>query len=495
VSIFDPAEVLVTENAAVRLTGAAKSFGAVRALAGVDLHVARGECLGLVGHNGAGKSTLMNILAGTIAPDQGRIEITGQDFTSSWSVRAAHAWGVRSVFQELSLCPNLSVSENARVAHPSIRGYGWRRRASKLLLDSLDAIFPGHGIGVDDIVGDLPIGKRQAIEIARAFTMADEPVDIVILDEPTSSLDTHAAEQLIRFVRAWVGGGKSCVLISHKLGEIFAAADRIVVMKDGRVVADRATKELDHGKLVAAMGQENAREAAIASIAEHGGGSAIRVSAAAEAVSLAFSANGGEIVGLAGLAGHGQTAMLLSIFEAARRRGGNVQVFGRVALVAGDRMADGVFPLWSIGRNVTICSLQSLLSRGFIDSDAEKRLADNWRSRMGIKTPNVANAILSLSGGNQQKALFARALASNADVVLMDDPMRGVDVGTKYEVYELIRDEAAKGRTFIWYTTEFEELHNCHRTYVFHNGAIVGELGTAQLSEDALLGYAFRESA
>src|SRR3954467_5697557 len=202
----------------VSLKGVAKSFGAVRALAGVDLAVGPGECLGLVGHNGAGKSTLMNVLAGTLPPDIGALENNAKDLAGCYSVTAAHRSGIRCVFQELSLCPNLTVAENTRIMHAALRGFGWRGRAAALIAGKLDEIFPGHGIDPSDIVSDLSIGRRQMVEVARAFTMTDAPLDPLILDEPTSSLDAETAGQLLAFVRRFVGFGKSCILISHLLG-------------------------------------------------------------------------------------------------------------------------------------------------------------------------------------------------------------------------------------------------------------------------------------
>src|SRR3984957_8660710 len=236
----------------VRLAGVEKHFGAVRALTGVDFAVDAGECVGLVGHNGAGKSTLMHVLAGTLTPDNGQI-IVGEP-RQGYSALLAQKLGIRCVFQELSLCPNLTVAENARVLHPGIAGWGWRKRAAALIGSKLDEIFPGHGISLDAVVGDLPIGKRQMIEVARAFTITKAPLHLVILDEPTSSLDSHTAAQLLTHVRRVVATGASCVLISHLLGEILEYSDRIVVMRDGAVAsADRAAG-FDRDKLVTTMG-------------------------------------------------------------------------------------------------------------------------------------------------------------------------------------------------------------------------------------------------
>src|SRR5258708_9190950 len=237
----------------VKLDGVEKHFGAVRALAGVEFTVRVGECGGLGGHNGAGKSTLMHVLAGTLVPDKGRI-IVGAEPRLSYAVLLAQKLGIRCVFQELSLCPNLTVAENACVLHPSIAGRAWRRRAAELIGRKLDEIFPGHGIAPDAVVGDLAIGKRQMVEVARAFTITKAPLHLVILDEPTSSLDSHTAGQLLSHVRQVVATGASCVLISHLLREILEYSDRIVVMRDGRVVAADRASGFDREKLVTAMG-------------------------------------------------------------------------------------------------------------------------------------------------------------------------------------------------------------------------------------------------
>lgn len=486
-------------NMIVTLEGIARHFGAVKALDGVDLSVAAGQCLGLVGHNGAGKSTLMNVLAGILDADRGALRIHGVDLTSTYGVGVANENGIRCVFQELSLCPNLTVAENARIFHPSLTGWGWKRRAGQMIIDKLDEVFPGHGIESDDVVGDLSIGKRQMVEIARAFTTTDAPLHLVILDEPTSSLDAVTAKQLLDFVRKVVGEGLSCILISHVLGEVLTYCDQIVVMKDGLVVADRPASDFTRDTLVAAMG--NVVE--MADIIEHEarvkvrGETPVMVEAQANSAtdSAPFIVHKGEIVGLAGLASHGQTRMLLNVYDAAMRGKGKARVNGPVALVAGDRQTDGIFHLWSISANIGVRSLARMARRGLIDPLAEAALGAEWQGRIKIKTPDMNDNILSLSGGNQQKALFARALASDAEIILMDDPMRGVDIGTKLEVYDLIQAEAEKGRTFLWYTTETEELQNCDHTYVFRDGAIVADLARSELTEEKVLQSSFRERA
>ena len=480
----------------IAVAGAEKSFGAVRALGGVDLAVEASECVGLIGHNGAGKSTLMHVLAGTLTPDRGAIAVDGAAQTG-YGVAAAHRLGIRCVFQELSLCPNLTVAENARILHPALRGFGWRRRAGALIGTKLDDMFPGHGIATDAVVGDLSIGKRQMIEIARAFTVTTDPLRMVILDEPTSSLDAHTANQLFGFLRRTVETGTSCVLISHLLGEILSTSDRVVVMRDGKVVTGGPTRDFDRAKLVVAMGGAEAHPQGSAAAAAPVSDAAVRVKVRPrlQTDGREVVAREGEIIGLAGLAGHGQTDLLIGVFDLAGRPGPLGEVAAPVALVAGDRQSDGIFPLWSIAENIGVRSLPSFRRGPLLSSEAEDELAARWQQRIKIRTPDMRNPILSLSGGNQQKALFARALGSDARIVLMDDPMRGVDIGTKLDVYDLVRQEAKTGRTFLWYTTEMDELSHCDRVYVFRNGAVVAELDRGHLSEDAIIAASFADVA
>ncbi len=478
----------------IRLDGVEKHFGAVRALEGVNFSVNHGECIGLVGHNGAGKSTLMHIAAGTLAPDAGAIDVAGETMPR-YTVALAHQLGIRCVFQELSLCPNLTVAENARILHPTLAGWGWRRQAGALIRRKLDEIFPDHGISTEAPVGDLSIGKRQMIEVARAFTVTKDPLRLVILDEPTSSLDAHTANQLLDFVRRVVTQGVSCILISHLLGEILKYADRIAVMRDGKVVAVGPAETYDRGRLMATMGSAQTAHAPVkpsALVPRRQTDAVIKIQRSLS-FDVGITAYGGEVVGLAGLAGHGQTDLLLQLFAAAQKRRSDIEISGKVALIAGDRQADGIFPLWSIARNIGIRSLHGMRNGPFISPRRESELAGRWQQRMNIRTPDINNNILSLSGGNQQKALFARALASDASIVLMDDPMRGVDIATKLEVYGLIRSEAKRGRTFIWYTTETEELEYCDHVYVFRNGRAVADLTRAEISEERIIQSSFEE--
>jgi ribose transport system ATP-binding protein len=482
---------IAQNKAVVAAEGVKVHFGAVKALDGVDLAIAPGECVGLVGHNGAGKSTIVNVINGALTPHEGAVRYAGRDAGNGIAV--ARANGVRCVFQELSLCPNLTVVENTRVMHPELKGWGWRGRALGIIRTKLDEVFPGHHIDCAAAVGDLSIAERQMVEIAITFATVHDSARLVILDEPTSSLDAGLAKQLMDYVRKFVAGGGSVLLISHILGEILSTANRVVVMKDGRVVASRPAAAFDIPSLVQAMGnvvKEQARKTGSIQTA----GKALVDLPPIRGRGLPFRARKGEVIGLAGLAGHGQTEMLLSLYRTLSSdwipgRGGDV------SFVAGDRSLNGTFPLWSILNNLSISSLGAFARAGFIKADREVELGEDWKKRIEIRTPDMLNGILSLSGGNQQKVLFARALATRAEMVLMDDPMRGVDIGTKQEVYAMLRSEAAAGRTFIWYSTEMDEIRLCDRVYVFRNGVIAAELSGDEITEDKVLEASFEGEA
>lgn len=488
--------------ALISLEGIGKTFGRVRALADIGFEFRSGECVGIAGHNGAGKSTLMAVLTGVFRPDAGTMTIEGHE-VAGYDPNAARAAGVRCVFQELSLCANLSVAENLPILHPELRGHDWRRRATRLMLEQLDAIFPGHGLKGHELIADLTLTQRQMVEIARAFTVVSDPVKLVILDEPTSSLDAHTAAQLLAFVGKAGERGIATILISHMLGEIVRAAHRVLVMRDGRVAAVLPREAITHDAIVAAMGQDLDAGAGQATRRETGRDSTEAAPAYQWTIGAGagarIDARRGEIIGLAGLAGQGQSEALLTIYEVATKGR------ERVAFVAGDRPRDGVFPLWSIAQNLDIRWLLDARRKAnskatplawlprVIDRGAARALASAWTERIGIRGAPSGAGILSLSGGNQQKVLFARALASDAQLILMDDPTRGVDIGTKRELYKLIGEEAARGRTFIWYTTENDEFAHCDRTYVFRAGRVTRLLHADECNEQSLLAASFAD--
>ncbi|ERM01985.1 ABC transporter ATP-binding protein [Brucella intermedia 229E] len=484
----------MTEAAEKREVVAARNirvqFGAVKALDGAELVIREGECVGLVGHNGAGKSTIVNVINGGLSPHEGSVSYHGE---AGHGVAMARKHGVRCVFQELSLFPpNLTIAENVRIMQRDLEGANWRGKAVELISKKLNEIFPGHKIESSATIDELSIAERQMVEIAINFTAPGTAPKLVILDEPTSSLDAGIAAQLMAYVRRFVETGGAVILISHMLGEILSTSDRIVVMKDGKVVANRAASEFTNRSLVEAMGSVEREKAARRVAKTDATGSPVLSLAKRAADIKPFQAFKGEVIGLAGLAGHGQTRMLLDLYYARRPPNWIPARTCEIAFVAGDRSLNGTFPLWSILHNLTVSSLDRLSSLKLVDqTGGEDALGGEWKDRIQIRTPDMGNRILSLSGGNQQKVLFARALATSAHTILMDDPMRGVDVGTKQEVYEILRHEAENGRTFVWYSTEMDEIELCDRVYVFRDGAIVAELTGEDITEKNVLAASF----
>ena len=478
-----------TSASLLSLRGISKSFGPVEALKAVDLRLDRGEFLGLIGHNGAGKSTLMNVLMGVVLPDNGTFLIEGQTIARANHPAKAHALGIRCVFQELSLCPNLSAIENTLVVHPSLGGIGWENRTRALITGKLAEIFPGSRIDVRRPVSELPIGERQMIEIARAFTESDAPAKIVILDEPTSSLDSTAADQLLSHLRRAASQGRACILITHKLNEVLNHTQRIVVMKDAQVVADVAAAGLSRDHLFELMGAVARAETAPAGAPFRG---QRRIELVGPSDTQILHVEAGEVVGLAGLAGHGQKEILRRIYRASRtHKDKTCRVNGAAAYASGDRQREGIFPLWSIATNITVASIRKLAHSGFIGAAAETRLAETWRQKIGIRSSTAAESILALSGGNRQKALVARAFATDSKIILFDDPTRGVDIGTKRELYDQIRSAAGSGQSFLWYTTENDELFLCDRVYVFHEQKVVDVVERSELTEERLIRASF----
>ncbi len=464
-----------------------------RALSGVDLVVAPGEIHGLVGHNGAGKSTLMRILSGLEKPSAGSIEFDGADVSALWSARRAESAGVRMAYQELSLAPDLTVAENAFLSdRRRIRSLGWRRAAETRIAAVLDEVFPGHGIELPRFVGELAMAERQVVEIARA--LCSEPPALLILDEPTESLGVDAMRQLYRYLHVLAGRGVSILLISHRMNEVLEHSDRISVLKDGRTVLTRAAADTDEDELLVAMGGEVRGESSrvhdVPESATSLGAGAVVASAALPGSSLPFQARAGEIVGLAGLAGQGQDELLDRLwFTRLSRR---IAVPRRRAYVPGDRQTSGIFPLWSVADNLAVAAARQLARVGFVPRARRRALADGWVQSLSIKGGARA-PITSLSGGNQQKVLVARAFATDAPLVLLNDPFRGVDVATKDELYTLMKTEAARGRCIVWYSTENKEVAHCDRVYVFRAGRIVAELAGADITEERVIAESFDE--
>ncbi|TIR55777.1 MAG: sugar ABC transporter ATP-binding protein, partial [Mesorhizobium sp.] len=425
--------------AVVALSGITKSFGPTLANAGIDLSVGAGDVIGLVGGNGAGKSTLMRILCGAMWPTLGSISFAGGEMAfADYDTGEAQRRGIRMVHQELSLCANLSVAENFFLETPgdSASRPGWRALYRARARAALDAVFPGNGIDADAEVGHLTIAERQMVEIARAA--ATPGVNLIVLDEPTSSLDLDRSKQLRAFIRERAKGGLAFIFISHKLQEIIDIATEVLVLRNGRTAWQGHAADASIGKLVQLMGgnADPVHQHAVAGASSQD--VLVRLSGPLTAeLGHGIDIVRGEIVGLAGLEGSGQKELLHAIFKPDRKQHAGVSRGAEAGFIAGDRQKEGVFPLWSVLGNISIGALARRPALAVVSDRANRDTASRAASRLRLDEKRFQSSITELSGGNQQKALVARALVADTPVILLDDPTRGVDIATKQDFYRL----------------------------------------------------------
>ncbi|MDE3174594.1 MAG: ATP-binding cassette domain-containing protein [Pseudomonadota bacterium] len=490
----------ISGDTLVTLRGVSKSFGSTTANADISLAIGRGEVLGLVGGNGAGKSTLMRVLCGVTRPDEGQLEFAGRSLEFEfYSAADAQAIGIRIVHQELSLCANLTVAENFFLETPEAASWapGWRSAYRRRARAALDAVFPGNSIEVDRPLSALPIGQRQMVEIARAA--ATPNVKLIILDEPTSSLGPERSQQLRGYIQSRADKGVSFIFISHKLFEIMDVAERIAVMRNGRLVWHGGAKQTAVSDLVRMMGGEAAALPASLRAAPDLASSPVRVRIEGEIVAplgRAVELHESEIVGFAGLEGSGQKELLHAIFiGASGGRNAAVERRGAASFVSGDRLREGVFPLWSVLANIGLSRIAVMPMFAFLSQADERSAAAPSAERLRLDVARLRSGMLDLSGGNQQKALVARALVADAPIILLDDPTRGVDVAAKRDFYNLTAEIARSGRLIVWHSTEDVEFLECDRVFVFAGGGIVAELVGDEISEQAIVEASFRAAS
>jgi ribose transport system ATP-binding protein len=487
-------------RAVFALRGVTKTYGATTALHDVSLATHAGEVVGLIGANGAGKSTLTRVLSGVTLPDAGELLHAGARVPlATYAPAGASALGVRVVYQELSLCTNLDVCENFYVEQHATLGpvRGWRRRMFQIAQGALDEVFPGHGIDPRTRLAELSIAQRQMVEIARAVSMPG--LELLILDEPTSSLGASQTAQLMAALGRMTARDVSVLFISHRLGEILGVADRIVVMRNGAKVWEGANQDVNEATLVERMTGEALAVASPAAprdadeAAPRNEAVFVRTQKLTTDVlaGLDVHLHGGELVGVAGLEASGQREFLRALYFARHRGGGQVAKAGRLAYVTGDRSKEGIFPLWSILDNMSLVEVgKSHLFRG-LDLRALAEKVGHWFGKLSIKAPGADTPIVALSGGNQQKVLVARALLAEADVIVLDDPTKGVDVGTKHQMRGLFREAAESGKLVLWYSTEDAELEICSRVLVFRYGRIVKELAGPEVTKQRIIEASF----
>ncbi len=486
-----------SRSALLRLSNVTKTYGPTRAIHELSFAVAAGDIVGLIGANGAGKSTLMRVLAGVTVPDTGELEIDGRPIgLGTFSPQGARKRGIRFVHQELSLCGSLSVAENFYVEQP--QGFDlnplWLEHYRRMAQDSLNAIFPDNGIDAAKPVSELALPERQMVEIARAA--CDPLLKLLILDEPTSSLDSLRSEQLAHFIKTRAAAGVAVIFISHKLKEIAAIASRVLVLRNGTLVRDTENKAIGVPEMVAAMAGEAGQELARLHRRASDTGGRTLAEIGTPWSSQTHQLRAGQIVGLGGLEGSGQREFLHSLYQAARSgRAPGLECHGNASYVSGDRKAEGIFPLWDVLKNATIGLIASAPNRGIVGGPTEKNAAEPWLKAVQVPMDRLASPIMALSGGNQQKVLMARALMTNAEVILLDDPTRGVDVQIKRDFYRLIRKIAESGKLVIWYSSETIEFAECDYALLFHNGSVRRVLSGNDLTEDAIVNASFSEKS
>jgi ribose transport system ATP-binding protein len=485
----------------VQLKNISKSFGGVVALRAVDFDIRAGEVHALLGENGAGKSTLMRVLGGEMQPSGGEILIGGVPVLLR-DPKAARALGIAVIHQELALAPDLSVAENIFLGElPGIISHATLKVRAKNLIGRL-----GFEINPSRLVSSLSVAHQQVVEIAKALS---QDVKIIVFDEPTSVLSARDAARLHVIIAALKKKGVGIVYISHRLDEVFDIADRITVLKDGTFVNTVATKDVKVedvirmmvGRPLSAMFPKRGAKSTGAKVLE-----VSKLNAGRRVRDVSFSVSAGEIVGLGGLVGSGRTEVARLVFGADRPDSGTIALHGKtlalkspkdavkagIGLVPEDRKQQGVVLDKPIRSNVTLAKLSAVVNRiGFLKTALERRDVTDLGKTLRLKAASVDAPVSSLSGGNQQKVALAKWFYAGGDVIILDEPTRGVDVGAKTEIYALINKLADDGKAVLVISSEHHELFGlCDRVLAMCEGEIRGELTPDNYSEENLLALA-----
>jgi len=494
----------------LQLRSIAKAFAGVQALKGVDFDLRAGEVHALMGENGAGKSTLMKILFGVQRPDSGTIELEGIGEVSIDDPRHALALGVGLVSQEPSLVPQLDVAQNIFLGQTEALGVVPRSQFQAKAREILKPLAPR--LPVTARVGSLGMAELQVVEIARTLARGGK---IIGFDEPTSSLTPTERDGLFALIRQLKSSGKGIIYISHRIPEVYAIADRVTVLRDGRVVANSATSEVSPDELINMIaGRRLAEELQHTAkpAARSGGTEALRlngVSAAGKLHDINLTLRTGEIFGLAGLVGSGRTELARCIFGADRKDAGSVYINGkpvdlrqpsdgkaaRIALIPEDRRKQALVPGMDVERNFGLANYRQYAPTGFLRLKQRRQDIQRYVEEMSIRPRRAGVRIRNLSGGNQQKVIIARWLQSGARIFLFDEPTRGIDVGAKFEIHELMRRLAKDGCALLVISSELPEiLALCDRIGVMRGGRLVRTIDDcSNLTEDLLMKYASGE--
>jgi ribose transport system ATP-binding protein len=484
----------------LRLEGVSKAYPGVQALAGVDFEVGAGEVHALLGENGAGKSTLMKVIAGSVTPDDGRMTVGGEEVPFG-ALEAARARGIGIVYQDLSLVPQLSVAENVYLGRwHGPRGIVDWSALNRAAAEPLRRI--GFEVDPHRPVRELGMAERQLVEIAKALS---SEVRVLLLDEPTSALSDREAHRLFEIIRDLTGSGVAVVYVSHRLPEVLKIAQRVTVLRDGEKIDTVSAADVDEGKLARLMvGHELAGE--LEGRAATNGAAETPVVLRAEGLArpprlkpIDLELRAGEIVGVFGLVGAGRTRLARTLFGLEPATEGTLEIDGRersihspVAAIGaglgylGEDRAMGVVPRLPVAANITLGSLDRVSHGPVLNFRRENGVAKRYAEELGIRGA-IDRLVVTLSGGNQQKTVLARWLCSNARILILDDPTRGIDVGAKDEVFRLVRRLSDDGVAILYLTSEVREARSlADRVLVMADGKIVGSFDPAATEEEIM---------
>ena len=494
----------------IQASAVSKRYGGIAALSGAEFHARAGEVHALIGENGAGKSTFIQILAGAVRPDAGTILLNGEPFRAT-SPSAAQAAGISSVFQELSLVPDLTVEENVWFRHEPMSAIGTVRR--RALRRQTVELFERYGFPVtrpDQEVRRLTLAERQVVEVAKA--LARDPA-VLILDEATSSLSPRETEWLLGLAGRLAADGKLVIYISHRLQEVRAVANRITVFRNGTTVAAHETSAVSDDEIISEMLGRRLDRLFPERKPTATDRLALRIrglTAGHRLKNVDLDLREGEVLGVGGLQGHGQRELFQTLFGIGRAKG-TIELWGKnvtvrgpqyaltgrdgIALVPEDRRGQGLLLAKSVRENLTLSVIPRFSRFGVLNPRREKALVDEMIGFLRIKAKTPDQPAGTLSGGNQQKVIFGKMLLTEARVLLLFDPTRGVDVGTKGEIFQLMRDLAAKGYAILFYSSDLPELvHVADRVAVMRDGGIAAVLEGDAISEDGILKAAMYET-
>ncbi|MEN6524713.1 MAG: sugar ABC transporter ATP-binding protein [Anaerolineaceae bacterium] len=485
--------ILVMENIS-------KSFPSVKALDNVQLSVKKGTVHALMGENGAGKSTLMKVLIGLYTPDSGKIIFNGQPVILH-DTAAALKMGISMIHQELSPIPYMTVAENIYLGREPMNKVGLVDR--KAMLSKTKGLLEQLDIHVDpaSLMKDISIANTQMVEMAKAISYNSK---LIIMDEPTSAITEREVEHLFNLIRSLKEKGVSIIFITHRIDEVFEIADEITVFRDGHYIATVPARETDKNSLISMMvGRELTNifpkeEAEIGEVVL----SVKNLNRKGKVNDVSFDLRRGEILGLAGLMGAGRTEIIESIFGIAKVESGEIFIKGQkvriakpedairhgMALLTEDRRSSGIMGVLSVRDNMIIANLKQFTKRGFLHNRLINETCNKERSRLDIKTPSMDQLINLLSGGNQQKVLVSRWLLTSPDILILDEPTRGIDVGAKAEIHRLMSKLAQEGKAILMISSELPEiLGMSDRVIVMHEGCLTGEFTRAEASQENIM--------